>query len=537
MPRPVYALGLELSTQSAKSVLLDVRTGEVVRTDKVDFDTAFPAYGTRGGVLPSAVPGERHTSPLMLLEAVDAVFRRLADAGIAMASVRCVKADAMQHCTVYLDASFAKLLKGLSPSRDLKDQLAPSFSRPTSPIWEDRTTEKEVGLLERWFRSSGGLETLCGNRPELRFPAAQIMRWAVLRPEEYERTAHIMLLSAFVTSLLAGRVCPVDTGDGWGTNLNSLDLRRPGWHPRILKSLESWRADQGLRSPLTPKLGAMTHYDADCGRIAPYFVRRYGLPASCRVLAGTGDNPATLLGCGGGAVVSLGSSYTVNGVMDRVVPSASGEYNIFGYTKGRAMALSVVTNGGKVHEAFLRRYLGKSPTETLGPADWERYVELARPQDPLREDEPLLLPYLMDESVPLAKAGVVRDGFGEEDAAANIRALHVSQAVALRLHAGHLAGVREFCVAAGGAKNPFFRQLLADCFGAACWSLRDADVAAPLGCAVSGLRRLRGGGYHLAVARALRKDPATLTAPRPESAKAVSRLLERYRALEERRNR
>ncbi len=64
----------------------------------------------------------------------------------------------------------------------------------------------------------------------------------------------------------------------------------------------------------------MVHYDTVLGPIAPYFVRRYGMNPGAVVLAGTGDNPATLLGCGGQAVVSLGSSYTVNGQMKRDRP-------------------------------------------------------------------------------------------------------------------------------------------------------------------------------------------------------------------------
>jgi xylulokinase len=468
----------------------------------------------------------------MMMEAVDKVFGRLVEEGVDLSAVKAVKADAMQHCSVYANRGFAPALKALSSSSSLCEQLKPAISRPTSPIWEDRTTGEQAELLTRWFKEPG-LAALCANKAELRFPGPQVMKWACESPKEYEETAHVMLLSAFVTSLLAGKVCPVDTGDGWGTNLNSMDIRKPGWNPRILKSVGSWLRDQGLKSDLAAKLGSMTHYDADCGAISPYFVRKYGLSKSVRVLAGTGDNPATLLGCGGGIVVSLGSSYTVNGAMDRIVPSASGEYNVFGYTKNRAMALSVVTNGGKVHETFLRTYLKKSSQEPLAGSDWDAYLALAGGTGPaLSAGEPLLLPYLMDESVPVAKAGIVRDGFSADDASANVRGLHVSQAVSLRLHSSHLSGVKEFCVAAGGAKNPFLRQTLADLFCAPCWSIKDADYAAPLGCAISALRRAAGGSYERAAGRVVRKDESTVTQPRTGT--PVERLLERYRSLEER---
>lgn len=98
----------------------------------------------------------------------------------------------------------------------------------------------------------------------------------------------------------------------------------------------------------------MDHYDSEAGTINPYFAEKYGINPDALILTGTGDNPATLMDCGGNIVVSLGSSYTVNGVMDKIVPSAYGEYNLFGYTKGRAMALSVITNGGKELKGFKR---------------------------------------------------------------------------------------------------------------------------------------------------------------------------------------
>lgn len=51
------------------------------------------------------------------------------------------------------------------------------------------------------------------------------MKWAKENPSEYKETAHIFLLSSFITSVLAGKIAPVDTGDGWGTNLNSINIK------------------------------------------------------------------------------------------------------------------------------------------------------------------------------------------------------------------------------------------------------------------------------------------------------------------------
>ena len=49
----------------------------------------------------------------MLLEALDAAFDNLVQADIDLSKLRAIKADAMQHCTVYTHDRFVKMLKSL----------------------------------------------------------------------------------------------------------------------------------------------------------------------------------------------------------------------------------------------------------------------------------------------------------------------------------------------------------------------------------------------------------------------------------------
>ena len=358
-----------------------------------------------------------------------------------------------------------------------------------------------------------------------------MLKWAAEAPDEYRETAHVFLLSAFITSMLAGKPSAVDTGDGWGTNLNSLDIHNPGWSPLVTAAVNGLLKRHGIDDPVERKLGPMAHYDAPAGTIHRYFAARYGVRPEALVLAGTGDNPATLLGCGGSAVVSLGSSFTVNGVMDRVEPSPAGEYNVFGYTKGNAMALSVFTNGAKLHDHFLRKYLRLPGSVTIGESDWERYAALAG-EDRLRGDEPLMLPYLFDESVPLRKMGIARRGFSEDDAAANVRALHLAQAASLRLHSGHLKIAGPLCVVGGASRNALLRRFITDAFNTPTYMTANADFAAPLGCAVSGAAAALGLSYGEAARRYVKKDESSMLAPVEENGVLFQRHMERYAALE-----
>ena len=524
-----YVLGIEFSTQSAKAILLDSRSGEVVYADQFTYDDELPGYGTKGGVLPSEDPAQRHTPPLLMVDALERVFERVCRSSIDPGRIAAVKLHAQQHCSVYTTGDFLDRISELrdvhGPAQDrrLADQLQDVFARSTSPIWEDRTTAAEAEELTQELSSHGGVEALTGNRAELRFPAAQILRWAGENPVLYDATDHIFVLSAFLTSVLAGILAPVDTGDGWGSNLNGLDLVSPGWSPTVLRVMNELLSRRGATTTLTQKLGLMDHYDGAVGPIAAYFSTKYGVNPEAMVLAGTGDNPATLLGCGGEAVISLGSSYTVNGVMAKAEPSPSGDFNVFGYADRTAMALSVITNGTKLHDEFRDAYAGGS---------WEEYARLAAGASSVREDEPLLLPYRSAESVPLAPAGVVRDGLSEDDPAANIRALHLSQALSLRLHSSHLEEVRELAVVGGGSRNALFRQMISDVFGVPTYRIRNADSAAPLGCAMSAARWAEGLSYREAAERYVQRESDSVVEPNSGLREVYDALLERYEALE-----
>ena len=527
----MYTLGLDFGTQSVKTVVLNVHSAEVVYTDSFEYDSFFAKYSTHGGVLTGESLEIRHTSPFMIIEALDMAFARLQASGVEVEHIRVVKINAMQHCTVYADASFRERLGALDPKGDLLPQLQPCITRKTSPIWEDRSTIEEVDYLTNALEKNGAIQSLTGNKAELRFPAAQILKWACQCPDEYAQTGHIFLLSAFLSSILAGNIAPVDTGDGWGTNLNNVDISNPGWSDTVINAVDRYLYRLGLESSIRGRLGEIAHYDTVLGLISPYFTKKYGIYSEAIVLAGTGDNTATLLGCGGHTVISLGSSYTVNGVMEEITPSSTGEYNVFGYIPGSAMALTVFTNGAKVHEYFMEKYAQRRRSIKEVEKDWEAYVSAAG-EAILNDNEKLMLPYFFDESVPVRLSGIIRDGFDERDGNTNIRALHISQALSLRLHSLHLSHADEICVVGGAAGNRFLRQLIADVFDAGTYTIQHTGFAACFGCAISGAKVLLQIPYEEAASRYVQADMESQVESLRQNRSAIRTLLHRYEELE-----
>jgi sugar (pentulose or hexulose) kinase len=218
--------------------------------------------------------------------------------------------------------------------------------------------------------------------------------------------------------------------------------------------------------------------------------------------------------------------------MKKITPSIQGKYNIFGYTKWKARALTCFTNGAKVHDHFLKKYITRSEDEKISPENWKEYKGKAG-EPILSDDENLMLPYLFNESVPVSKEGIIRQGFGEDDGPTNIRALHISQSLALKLHSSHLDRIDNICIVGGSAKNSFLRQIITDVFNAPSYSIKNADFAAPIGCAISGARRILKTSYKKAAEMFVQKDESTALKPVEQSTSRVKYLIEQYSLLEE----
>jgi sugar (pentulose or hexulose) kinase len=138
----------------------------------------------------------------------------------------------------------------------------------------------------------------------------------------------------------------------------------------------------------------------------------------------------------------------------------------------------------------------------------------------------------MDESVPLRKSGFVYDGLNSSDAKSVIRALHVSQALSLKIHSSHLTNVSSICLVGGGSRNNFMKQILADVFDTKIYCLENTVYAAPIGCAISGARHLRGLSYEEAAEKYVHSRDMKKCSPLGMNTDVVKILLERYAKLE-----
>ena len=128
-------LGLDSSTQSLTAIVLEVEgtDARVAFEASLNFDEAFPEYGTNHGVLPRTYPDEVVSSPVLWAEALETMLQRVADSGLDVSRIAAVSGSAQQHGSVYMNAAAEGALATLDEGRPLAPQIASMLSRASSP--------------------------------------------------------------------------------------------------------------------------------------------------------------------------------------------------------------------------------------------------------------------------------------------------------------------------------------------------------------------------------------------------------------------
>jgi xylulokinase len=447
-------LGLDSSTQGVTAIVLDVEsTGgdrtRVVFESSLDFDEAFPAYGTVHGVLPKSDPTVAVSSPLLWADALDAILGDIARSGLDLTRLEAISGSAQQHGSVYLNASAAPAFAHMDPRRPPSAQLGGCLSRPVAPIWMDSSTAIECAEIADAVGGSSVLAEHTGSRAFERFTGPQIRKFFKQDPEGYAATDRIHLVSSFIASLLAGRHVPIDPGDASGMNL--MDLASATW----------WRRALDATAPsLASKLPDIAPSWTIAGTLSSYWQQRHGLPAA-RVVLWSGDNPCSLIGTGlvreGLAAISLGTSDTIFGLMrePRVDTTATG--HVFGAPTGDYMGLTCFTNGSLARER-IRDMFGLT---------WPQF-SAALAATPPGNDGRVLVPWFDPEiTPPVLVPGPCRYGLAVDDGPGHVRAVVEAQMLSMALHSQWMAVNFDVIHATGGAAaNREILQVMADVFGA-----------------------------------------------------------------------
>jgi xylulokinase len=311
----------------------------------------------------------------------------------------------------------------------------------------DSSTAKECAEIRKKLGGIRYTASRTGSDTFERFTGPQIRKFCKTEPKAYEKTTDIALVSSFMASMLAGNIAPMDSGDGAGMNL--MEIRHKVWDMDALKA---------TAPNLKKKLPPLAASGRVIGPVSAYFIKKYGLNPEALAAVWTGDNPASVIGLGlikpGQTAISLGTSDTFFGTMEKCLTDENGDGHVFGSAAGGYMTLICFKNGSLAREKI--RALYKIP-------DWKKFGELVA-QTPPGNNGGILLPWFEAEIVPrVNKPGIHRFDLDEKNAAANCRAVFEAQMLSMRLHSRWMQAAPKQIYATGGASNDLaLLQVMAD---------------------------------------------------------------------------
>lgn len=353
------------------------------------------------------------------------------------------------------------------PAKPLRDQLEPAFSREIIPNWQDSSTVPECSAITIAAGGPQALAQITGSSAHTRFTGAQIMKFARKEPKAYAATGRISLVSSYITTLLClGDVKPIDESDACGMNL--YDIKERCWSKQLLDTVDPSGALEGKLGEVEKDAGAVV------GTIGRWFVERYGFDASCVVLPGTGDNPATFLSLNLGAgegMVSLGTSDVV--LVSTASYNPHPEFHAFldpALGPGEApryFNMLVYKNGSLAREHVRNEYFD---------ASWDAFnaaVERLRPRAPGDAIDATAFWWLLPDIIPAGAKGVYKyadttrvEEFAERDAEA--LAILATQMTGYAVRSRDILGggrLSKVFATGGAAKNPSILGVMADALG------------------------------------------------------------------------
>ncbi len=450
-----YYLGIDLGTQSLKALIYDAETRSIVASASSELE------------LDSRDDGSREQQASWWLEALGVAVGKLPQE--LRSKVVALGVSGQQHGFVPVDAH--------------GEVLAPV------KLWCDTATVAECDEITQRFGGAERCITEVGNPILPGYTASKILWLKKHRPDAYAKLATVLLPHDYLNFYLTGERF-MECGDASGTGL--LDIRQRQWHGGMLAALDP---DRDLSPCLPSLLGA----GEIGGRLQPLRAAELGLAAGIPVACGGGDNMMAALGTGnvraGRLTVSLGTSGTLFAHADEPCIDAGGSLAAFCSSTGGWLPLLCTMNCTVATEQ----------ARQLFQLDLEGVDALLRESAP-GANGVVVLPFYNGERTPNLPngRGCIMGLTINNNNRANILQASMEAAVfGLRggLDAFERVGchIGEIRLTGGGARNPYWRQMIADVFNMPV-HLPALDEGAALGAALNALITERGLVDHQAAA-------------------------------------
>lgn len=410
----MYYIGIDLGTSAVKLLLMS-GDGTIKNVVSKEYPIFFPH------------PGWSEQKPDDWWKAVVEGIRELT-----------VQTEASQVAGI----SFGGQMHGLVILDENDEVIRPAI------LWNDGRTQKETDYLNNVI-GKDKLSDYTANIAFAGFTAPKILWVKANEPANFARIAKIMLPKDYIAYKLTG-VHSCDYSDASGMLL--LDVKNKCWSDEMIKIC-------GIKREMLPKL--FESYEVT-GTIKSDVASDIGLPESCKVAAGAGDNAAAAVGTGtvgdGQCNVSLGTSGTIFISSKEFGVDNNNALHAFAHADGYYHLMGCMLSAASCNKWWMEDII-----------DTKDFASEQESIQKLGENHVFFLPYLMGERSPhndpsargtfigmtmdttradMTQAVLEGVAFGIRDS------FEVAKSLGIRIDRTKICG--------GGARSPLWRKIIAN---------------------------------------------------------------------------
>lgn len=483
----MYWLGIDVGTGGTRALLIDRHGQEVAAFTAPHHDMLMqhPMWAEQD-------PDDWARA------AVLAIRGTLAQAGIRGTEIRGIGLSGQMHGLVILDEAGAVI-------------------RP-SLIWCDQRSQPQVDFINAKLGKEKVLQ-LIANPVLTGFTLPKLLWVRDREPHFFERVRKVLLPKDYVRYCLTGEFA-TDVSDASGTAM--FDVAHRTWSLEIMDGL-------GLDRQILPQVFESSDVT---GTVSERGAELTGLAPGTPVVGGGGDQAAGAVGNGivtpGIVSCTLGTSGVVFAQLDRLAYDPAGRLHTFCHAVRGKWHVMSVTQGAGLSLQWLRNRLAPDST-------YDQLMDEAASAPPASQGL-FWLPYLMGERSPhldpRARGGWI--GLTAKHTRADliravIEGVSYSQKDCLDIMQDLGVSVDSVRASGGGARSPFWRQVLANVFGKRIVRLANEEGAA-YGAA---LLAMTGTGEFASVPEACAATirEADCITPQPAGTAVYSKAHAIYRAL------
>ncbi len=315
-------------------------------------------------------------------------------------------------------------------------------------LWNDGRTTEECDYLNNVIGKEK-LSEYTANISFTGFTAPKVLWVKNKEPENFEKIEKIMLPKDYIAYKLSGVHC-TDVSDASGMLL--FDVKNRCWSKEMCEICgvkESWMAQ------------IFESYET-VGTLLPEVARELGIPETCKVVAGAGDNAAAAVGTGtvgdGMCNISLGTSGTIFISSDKFGVDKNNALHAFAHADGHYHLMGCMLSAASCNKWWM--------DEIIRTQD---YSAEQKNIDKLGENHVFFLPYLMGERSPHNNPnargtfiGMTMDTSREDMTQAVLEGVAFALRDSLEVARSLGIDIKRTKICGGGAKSPLWKKMIAN---------------------------------------------------------------------------